>query len=248
VIQFYRADTHFSILRHKHLGQRLHRQPQGSQIFVPPHLLSDISSISLTNSASTTFGLLFPRNRHLLPILSRCLLLSVCPPHYSGLIARTNCSLSTNTGDSFSSTPPASHHLSSSENYLNQLSHTEAHIIATMTEVATHQQVPLDTIPISPQEPHDGDSGAASSGGDGNEYSEQRPITVFHDSSNFNVKHPLMNTWTLWFTKPPTGKVHQLSYFPFIGCFSCAFSACCLHSSVTCFTRSPFNSGKYTSS
>ncbi|KAF2395514.1 eukaryotic translation initiation factor 4E [Trichodelitschia bisporula] len=32
------------------------------------------------------------------------------------------------------------------------------------------------------------------------------PVTVFHDPENFNVKHPLMNKWTLWFTKPPTGK------------------------------------------
>lgn len=31
------------------------------------------------------------------------------------------------------------------------------------------------------------------------------PITVFHDANNFNVKHPLANTWTLWFTKPPRG-------------------------------------------
>ena len=31
-------------------------------------------------------------------------------------------------------------------------------------------------------------------------------VTVFHDAENFNVKHPLMNTWTLWFTKPPSGK------------------------------------------
>lgn len=32
-------------------------------------------------------------------------------------------------------------------------------------------------------------------------------VTVFHDPNNFNVKHPLMNEWTLWFTKPPSGKV-----------------------------------------
>lgn len=32
-------------------------------------------------------------------------------------------------------------------------------------------------------------------------------ITVFHDPDNFNVKHPLMHEWTLWFTKPPSGKV-----------------------------------------
>lgn len=31
-------------------------------------------------------------------------------------------------------------------------------------------------------------------------------ITVFHDPENFNVKHPLMHHWTLWFTKPPSGK------------------------------------------
>lgn len=30
--------------------------------------------------------------------------------------------------------------------------------------------------------------------------------TVFHDVNNFNVKHPLMNKWSLWFTKPPSGK------------------------------------------
>jgi translation initiation factor 4E len=32
-------------------------------------------------------------------------------------------------------------------------------------------------------------------------------VTVFHDPENFNVKHPLMHEWTLWFTKPPSGKV-----------------------------------------
>lgn len=30
--------------------------------------------------------------------------------------------------------------------------------------------------------------------------------TVFHDVNNFNVKHPLMNRWSLWFTKPPSGR------------------------------------------
>jgi translation initiation factor 4E len=37
-------------------------------------------------------------------------------------------------------------------------------------------------------------------------------VTVFHDRDNFNVKHPLMHQWTLWFTKPPSGKVS--SSFP----------------------------------
>ncbi|KAF2454313.1 cap binding protein [Lineolata rhizophorae] len=66
--------------------------------------------------------------------------------------------------------------------------------------------VPLDTIPISPE----GGSGApAQNGGNGAtkvEYPSTEPVTVFHDPNNFNVKHPLMNTWTLWFTKPPSGK------------------------------------------
>lgn len=77
-----------------------------------------------------------------------------------------------------------------------------------MTEVAaatnSNQQVPLDTIPISPTdnsgEGHESSSNAANEG-------EIR--TVFHDPENFNVKHPLMNTWTLWFTKPPSGKVRH---------------------------------------
>lgn len=32
-------------------------------------------------------------------------------------------------------------------------------------------------------------------------------VTVFHNPEEFNVKHPLMHEWTLWFTKPPSGKV-----------------------------------------
>jgi hypothetical protein len=39
------------------------------------------------------------------------------------------------------------------------------------------------------------------------EYKDGESITVFHDPENFNVKHPLMHEWTLWFTKPPSGKV-----------------------------------------
>ncbi|RPA83943.1 eukaryotic translation initiation factor 4E [Ascobolus immersus RN42] len=31
-------------------------------------------------------------------------------------------------------------------------------------------------------------------------------VTIFHNKDNFSVKHPLMNKWTLWFTKPPSGK------------------------------------------
>lgn len=77
-----------------------------------------------------------------------------------------------------------------------------------------NSQVPLDTIPISPA-PNGGSAnganGAPADGGD-TEAATARPpddqlVTVFHDKDNFNVKHPLMNEWTLWFTKPPSGKV-----------------------------------------
>lgn len=84
--------------------------------------------------------------------------------------------------------------------------------------------VPLDTIPISPAngndedndgngEAQDGEAAAAatSEGGEPTkrEYGEDEQITVFHDPNNFNVKHPLMHKWTLWFTKPPSGKVRE---------------------------------------
>jgi translation initiation factor 4E len=77
-----------------------------------------------------------------------------------------------------------------------------------MTDVAAapsqDQQVPLDTIPISPTG-GSGDSNEKSSASETTAEGDVR--TVFHDPENFNVKHPLMNTWTLWFTKPPSGKV-----------------------------------------
>jgi translation initiation factor 4E len=77
-----------------------------------------------------------------------------------------------------------------------------------MADVATapnaDQQVPLDTIPISPVH-NSGESQEESS--PSNTTSNDEIRTVFHDPENFNVKHPLMNTWSLWFTKPPSGKV-----------------------------------------
>ncbi len=66
-------------------------------------------------------------------------------------------------------------------------------------DVTPSQQVDLTTIPISP-DGSNSDEAAKPHGDD-----EQ--ITVFHDKDNFNVKHPLMHEWTLWFTKPPSGKV-----------------------------------------
>ena len=64
------------------------------------------------------------------------------------------------------------------------------------------EPVPLDTIPISPE--------GGITNGTKDESSDSDPVTVFHDPNNFNVKHPLMNPWTLWFTKPPSGKVRWL--------------------------------------
>jgi translation initiation factor 4E len=60
------------------------------------------------------------------------------------------------------------------------------------------KQVDLSTIPVSP-------------GGDNADTKDSStPVTVFHDKDNFNVKHPLQNKWTLWFTKPPSGKVREM--------------------------------------
>lgn len=74
-----------------------------------------------------------------------------------------------------------------------------------MADVAKNPQepVPLDTIPISPDGAMtDSTNGATNGGGNAN-----GPIvTVFDDPANFNVKHQLQHTWTLWFTKPPSGK------------------------------------------
>jgi translation initiation factor 4E len=51
----------------------------------------------------------------------------------------------------------------------------------------------------SPEANNENASGLAST--------NEENVTVFHDAENFNVKHPLMHPWTLWFTKPPSGKV-----------------------------------------
>lgn len=75
-----------------------------------------------------------------------------------------------------------------------------------MAATANPQEpVPLDTIPISPES---GNMNGTKEGEEGKvPYNDSDPVTVFHDPNNFNVKHPLMNAWTLWFTKPPSGKV-----------------------------------------
>lgn len=72
-----------------------------------------------------------------------------------------------------------------------------------MAAVAAHPQspVPLDTIPISPNGDNLADAKSQVP------LDPAKPVTVFHNPDDFNVKHPLANKWTLWFTKPPSGKV-----------------------------------------
>lgn len=68
---------------------------------------------------------------------------------------------------------------------------------ATAESSGMDKQVDLTTIPVSPNGEKE----------NGETKSDGKPVTVFHDKDNFNVKHPLQNKWTLWFTKPPSGKV-----------------------------------------
>lgn len=65
-------------------------------------------------------------------------------------------------------------------------------------EAMATSPVDLSTIPISPEGAENENSKSKSD--------EAEQITVFHNPENFNVKHPLQNKWTLWFTKPPSGK------------------------------------------
>ena len=70
------------------------------------------------------------------------------------------------------------------------------------TAPATNGNLPLDK-PADENAAPNGSAAPTTDGGDN--------VTVFHDPNNFNVKHPLMNQWTLWFTKPPSGKVWRPS-------------------------------------
>ena len=78
------------------------------------------------------------------------------------------------------------------------------------TSLKPSSPVPLDTIPISPNNENKDSNTASADGAKDGAVPGDEPVTVFHDPDNFNVKHPLMNEWTLWFTKPPSGKVHSL--------------------------------------
>ena len=77
-----------------------------------------------------------------------------------------------------------------------------------MAEVASsnpapNEAVPLDSIPVSPGGAMTDATNGTAAGKDGK---DEPIITVFDDPANFNVKHQLQHTWTLWFTKPPSGK------------------------------------------
>ena len=81
------------------------------------------------------------------------------------------------------------------------------------TSLKPNSPVPLDTIPISPAKENTDPNMAEdeNKATNGATRSDDEAVTVFHDPQNFNVKHPLMNEWTLWFTKPPSGKVCSTS-------------------------------------
>lgn len=67
------------------------------------------------------------------------------------------------------------------------------------------KQVPLDTIPLhSP-----GGEDRASDKDFDSATGESGEVTVFHNNEEFNVVHPLQHEWSLWFTKPPSGKVRK---------------------------------------
>jgi translation initiation factor 4E len=72
--------------------------------------------------------------------------------------------------------------------------------VAPQTPIDSSTPVDLTTIPISPEGANRDENKKPTPSG------EDEQITVFHDKDNFNVKHPLMHKWTLWFTKPPSGK------------------------------------------
>ena len=63
------------------------------------------------------------------------------------------------------------------------------------------EPVPLDTIPVSPGGAMTDVTNGSDKLADG-----EKIVTVFDDPANFNVKHQLQHAWTLWFTKPPSGK------------------------------------------
>lgn len=93
-----------------------------------------------------------------------------------------------------------------------------ATIDAAPTEIKPTSPVPLDTIPISPSKENQDPNMSSEYGAEGDTKAGGENVTVFHDPENFNVKHPLMNEWTLWFTKPPSGKVYTSTVVLYVLC------------------------------
>lgn len=85
--------------------------------------------------------------------------------------------------------------------------------LAQHNSVKMSEQVDLSTIPISPE---GGNNPSAST--DPAASSEGKLVTVFDDKDNFTVKHPLAHDWTLWFTKPASGKVRSVFHDPNLMC------------------------------
>ncbi|KAL7269115.1 eukaryotic translation initiation factor 4E [Rhizina undulata] len=84
---------------------------------------------------------------------------------------------------------------------------TEAPAAATTVDAILDEQRPLSELPVSPPNGIETDDiEDKEKDGDEEAGGEQELLTVFHSQEHFTVKHPLMNKWTLWFTKPPTTK------------------------------------------
>jgi len=117
--------------------------------------------------------------------------------------------LSLRLGALFLYQQPYLHHLSHRLLFLSTHLHTITIMAAAFTSVPAHgdakpsSPVDLSTIPISPNGTNGHDE---NKNPNGESSTDEEQITVFHDKDNFNVKHPLMHKWTLWFTKPPSGK------------------------------------------
>lgn len=74
--------------------------------------------------------------------------------------------------------------------------------LLTMADVDTR---PTEEKPVATQEKPTDDASIdnATENATTTETGQEQPVTtVFHDRINYNVKHPLHNSWTLWFDNP----------------------------------------------
>jgi translation initiation factor 4E len=73
-----------------------------------------------------------------------------------------------------------------------------------MTEVISPIAPPTESMDKLSLESHPPTTSSPTSSTNNTLVTHNEPLTVFHDPKNFNIKHPLMHTWTLWFTKTPS--------------------------------------------